>query len=180
MELESQKKMGKVDNVSSWFQISCPFWYIAFLENWVHPSRIASMKLIRHYTAKSVQGVTGATGMASSSQQSVNIWSVIWTFQFFAIWNSRYNFRFWGRMQKLLRHWSNSSSQTLTLRPQNGLEVVCFTFDACIWVRPSDHALLFSHLRLEGVQGPGRKPQQLAGRRHCWHCPLLLLLPLAR
>lgn len=114
------------------------------------------------HTTKSVQEVTVVTGMASCSQQPVDIWRVIWTFQFFAILYSGYNFRFWGRIQKLLRHWSNSTSQTLTLRPQN-------------------LALLFINLTLEGVQVPVSQ----AGRGH-WlggdttHCPFLLLLPLAR
>lgn len=80
------------------------------------------------HTTKSVQEVTVVAGMASCSQQPVDIWKVIWTFQFFAILYSGYNFRFWGRIQKLLRHWSNSTSQTLTLRPQKSLEVVHFNF----------------------------------------------------
>lgn len=80
------------------------------------------------HTTKSVQEAIVATDMASCSQQPLNIWRVIWTSQFFAIWNSGSNFRFCGRIQKLLRHWSNSTYQTLTLRPQTVLEVVYFTF----------------------------------------------------
>lgn len=80
------------------------------------------------HTTNSVQEVIVATGMASCSQQPINIWRAIWTSQFFVIWNSGYSFRFCGRIQKLLRHWSNSTSQTLTLRPQKDLEVVYFIF----------------------------------------------------